>query len=195
MSRFIETILVKNGRVRNITYHQLRVERTLKHFFSTRPFNLESVLLHAPKSGLFRCRLTYGKTVENIEYIPYEPVKKAKLLAIESDLNYNYKFKDRSSLDDLLKKAQHEGYDDALIVKDSLVTDTTIANIAFFNGRRWITPARPLLRGTVRARLLQSGIIIPGNITIDNLGMFSHFALMNALSGFYISGPTGNIKR
>lgn len=195
MSRFIETILVKNGRACNLAYHQRRVERTIRRFFGTRPFVLEANLLRLPEEGLFRCRLTYAQTIEKFELIPYSPTKKTKLLAIESDLNYNYKFHNRSDLEHLLKKAENRGCDDALIVKNGLVTDTTIANIAFFDGKRWITPALPLLQGTARARLLQSGMIIPGNITIDALEGFSHFALMNALSGFYVGGPTENIAR
>ena len=195
MSRFIETILIKNGRPKNLPYHQRRVERTVSRFFGVRPIELDKYLLRVPSEGLFRCRLTYGKTIENIEFIPYTTMKKSKLLAIESDLIYNYKFQDRSSLEDLLKQAQQKKCDDALIVKNGLIADTTIANIAFFDGKRWITPALPLLQGTARARLLESGMIIPENITIDELERFSHFALMNALSGFYIGGITGNIER
>jgi 4-amino-4-deoxychorismate lyase len=116
-------------------------------------------------------------------------------LAIESDLNYNYKFQERTALQSLLKKAESAGFDDALIVKNGLITDTTIANIAFFDGTRWLTPALPLLQGTARARLLRSGLITPKQIAPEELEQFSHFALMNALSGFYIGGGIENIER
>lgn len=195
MCRFIETILIKDGVPRNLAYHRQRVDRTINRFFGTRPFELEKALLSHPKSGTYRCRLTYGKRVEKSEYIPYRLSKKTKLLAIESDLNYNYKFADRSGLQSLLEKAETGGYDDALIVKEGLITDTTIANVAFFDGRRWLTPALPLLQGTARARLLKSGLITPASIIPEELERFSHFALINALSGFYIGGPTENIAR
>ncbi len=195
MSLFIETILVKAGRARNLSYHQQRIDRTFRCFFSVRPFRLESLLRTLPDEGTYRCRLTYSKTVESLEFIPYSPVKKSKLLALESDLNYNYKFQERGRLQSLLENAQKSGCDDALIVRNGLVTDTTIANIAFFDGRRWITPTLPLLRGTARARLLEARVIVPGRIGIEEVGRFSHFALMNALSGFYVAGTTENIER
>lgn len=195
MSRFIETILVQNGRAKNLAYHQRRVARTVGRFFNTRPPELKKALLSLPESGTFRCRLIYAREIESVEFIPYVRAKKSKLLAIESDLNYNYKFKERNTLQTLLTEAEASGCDDALIIKNGLIADTTIANIAFFDGRRWITPAVPLLRGTARARLLESGVIVPGMIRPDELEGFSHFALMNALSGFYIGGPTENIVR
>lgn len=195
MSRFIETILVKNGRVRNIAYHQCRIERTVKRFFDRHPFELEKIPLHYPKHGTHRCRITYSKNIENIEFTPYSISKKSKLLAIESDLNYNYKFQERAVLQSLLSEAETAGFDDALIIKNGLVADTTIANIAFFDGKRWVTPALPLLRGTARARLLQSGQITPEQIRPQDLERFSHFALMNALSGFYVGGVVENIER
>ena len=195
MSRFIETVLIKEGNARNLAYHQNRINRTIGKFFGTRPFNLGQALLHSPKAGTYRCRLTYAKIIEKIEFIPYTFTKKSKLLAIESDLNYNYKFYDRTHLDSLLEKAVGSGFDDALIVKNGLVTDTTIANIAFYDGTKWITPALPLLRGTARARYLQSGMVTAENIPVETVGRFSHFALMNALTGFYIAGLTQNIER
>lgn len=193
MSRFIETILIRNGTARNLSYHQLRVNRTIKRFFNTRPFDLAKVLLALPQDGLHRCRITYAKTVESVELIPYERTKKTKLLAVESDLNYNYKFHDRGRLDLLSGLAQKNGCEDALIVKNGRITDTTIANIAFFDGKRWQTPALPLLRGTARHRLSQSGLLKPAEIRLEELDRYSHFALMNALSGFYVAGTIDQI--
>jgi len=195
MSRFIETILVHNGTARNLAYHQIRVNRTISRFFGSRPFELSLYLTNLPRSGSFRCRITYGKTLENLELIPYQQTKKTKLLAIESDLNYNYKFQDRSGLDELGRHAAMRGCDDALIVKNGLIADTTIANIALFDGRIWHTPALPLLQGTMRARLIQSRLIRPAAIGPEDLKRYSHLAIFNALSGFYIAGNPGEIIR
>lgn len=193
MSRFIETILIHQGVAKNLPFHQLRVNRTIRRFFNTRPFDLEKELLALPDRGRYRCRLTYAKHVESVEFIPYERTKKTKLLAIESDLNYNYKFYDRGGLDLLGRSAQKSGCGDALIVKNGRITDTTIANIAFFDGAVWHTPALPLLRGTARERLLQSRLLKTEEIRPEHLNRYSHFALMNALSGFYVAGGIDQI--
>jgi len=108
-------------------------------------------------------------------------------------LNYNYKFSDRSRLEQLGKSAQNSGCEDALIIKNGRITDTTIANIAFFDGTVWHTPARPLLRGTARERLLQSRLLQTEEIRPEHLNRYSHFALMNALSGFYVAGGIDQI--
>lgn len=193
MSRFIETILISKGVAKNLPFHQLRINRTIRRFFNTHPFDLEKELLAHPVQGLFRCRLTYAKHIESVEFIPYERIKKTKLLAVESDLNYNYKFCDRSGLEQLSQSAQNSGCEDALIIKNGRITDTTIANIAFFDGAVWHTPARPLLRGTARERLLQSRLLKIEEIRPEHLERYSHFALMNALSGFYVAGGIDQI--
>jgi len=73
-----------------------------------------------------------------------------------------------------------------LIVKNSLITDTSIANIAFFDSIRWVTPALPLLKGTTREKLLREGKIFEENIHVDDLERFSKVALMNAMIDFDI---------
>ncbi|MDQ1268165.1 MAG: 4-amino-4-deoxychorismate lyase, partial [Campylobacterota bacterium] len=82
--------------------------------------------------------------------------------------------------------AQRGECDDVLIVKNSLISDTTIANIAFFDSRRWVTPRAPLLKGTTRERLLRDGKIFEADIAINDLEKFSHVALMNAMIDFDI---------
>ena len=37
--------------------------------------------------------------------------------------------------------------DEILITRNGLLTDTSIANIALFNGKEWHTPKHPLLKG------------------------------------------------
>ena len=49
--------------------------------------------------------------------------------------------------------------DDILIVKNGLLTDTSIANIALYDGNDWYTPLHPLLKGTKRAELLDKGVL------------------------------------
>jgi 4-amino-4-deoxychorismate lyase len=80
----------------------------------------------------------------------------------------------------------NNSYDDIIIERGGLLTDTTIANIAFFDGKEWITPKKPLLEGSLRAKLLDNKILVKKDIKIDSLKHFSHYALMNAMIGFRI---------
>lgn len=74
--------------------------------------------------------------------------------------------------------------DDILIIKNKRITDTSIANIVFYNGNRWITPSQPLLEGTCRARLLSEGGIEVDEIMMNDIKLFSQFKLINAMNEF-----------
>jgi 4-amino-4-deoxychorismate lyase len=76
--------------------------------------------------------------------------------------------------------------DDVLFVKNGLITDTSIANVAFFDGLQWVTPSIALLEGTTRARLLQSGKLHLMDITPAMLPRFKRMALCNAIFGFCV---------
>ena len=67
-----------------------------------------------------------------------------------------------------------------------MITDTSIANIAFYDGEKWLTPKRPLLKGTTRARYLKSGLVIEKDIFVDDIKLFTKVALMNAMIDFDI---------
>ena len=71
--------------------------------------------------------------------------------------------------------------DDIIIVRKGLLTDTSYANIAFWDGHRWITPAEPLLAGTCRARLLDEGWLVEGAIRSKDLPGFSRIRIFNAM--------------
>ena len=96
-------------------------------------------------------------------------------------LTYDHKYLDRSSLTGLINR---DLADDILIVREGCVTDSSYANIVFTDGRQWLTPDTPLLPGTMRERLLRDGIIEAERITVDTLGRFTHFRLINAMLGF-----------
>ena len=183
MSRqLLETIRIQNGRPQHLFYHQQRVDDTLKQLGYSCHYDL-AVLINPPDNRLYRCRIIYDAESIAIEYIPYQKRTIRKLQLVQADeLDYALKYADRSALDSLL--LQKGDADDILIVKDNLVTDTSIANIAFFDGRRWLTPRHPLLKGTTRARLLDEKKIFESEIHPHDLNKFSHYALLNAMIGF-----------
>ena len=109
------------------------------------------------------------------------------LAVVRTDaIEYRHKYADRSCIEHLMTGIPA---DDILIVREGLVTDTSYANIAFFDGAHWLTPSSPLLPGTARARLLDEGRIHPEEIRIADLGRFSMVVLMNAMLGFDLEHP------
>jgi 4-amino-4-deoxychorismate lyase len=183
-THFIETIKIEDGQVFNIKWHNLRFNRTQKEIFKIdTPLNLQDYIKHPPQKGLFRCRILYSNRIKSVEYIPYKIRDIESLKILQSDISYSYKYANRELLDSLKDSA---GSDDIIIQKDGLLTDTTIANIAFYDGDSWVTPQSPLLEGTMRAKLIDRGFLITKDIKSDNLNNFSNFALMNAMIGFQI---------
>ena len=118
----------------------------------------------------------------------YHEYKKREInslkLVYDDRIDYSLKSTSRDELDALY--ALRGKCDDILIVKNSLVTDTSIANIAFYDSKKWITPASPLLKGTTRARLLDDGKIFESDVYLDDFKSFSKVALLNAMINFDI---------
>jgi len=178
--QFLETIASQEGEVHHLEYHQKRVDATLQKQIH----NLAS-LLDPPKTGHYRCRIIYDTDHASISYHPYTLKLAQSFKLVHADtLDYHLKYADRSALDGL--KAQHSDYDDILIVKNDLISDTSIANVAFLDHGRWFTPKIPLLEGTTRARLIASGFLHVSDISVKNLHKYQKFALMNAMIDFQI---------
>lgn len=197
----VETIRITDGLMPSpeiLTLHQERIDRTCRELYGlTDGFGLVAALKAVPvpplmRHGTVKCRVVYGPSgIENVEYLPYMPPRIDSLLAVTDDeIDYTYKFCDRSRLAALHERAVAEGCGDALIVRRGLVTDTTICNIAFRQAdsspEMWHTPAEPLLRGTMREYLIKQGTIVPCEIpaTAIHNGTYDRAALFNALNGF-----------
>lgn len=182
---FLETIKILDAKVYNIDFHQKRYERVLGSFGKDTFKDLLS-LIEAPAKGLYRCRLVY--TLDNTIKITYHPYVKRDVQSLkiiyDDSIDYPIKYENRDILNQLFEKK--EECDDILIVKNDYVTDTSIANIAFYNGNFWITPRSPLLYGTTRQRLLQNNKIQEADIRVNDLKTYSKVALLNAMIDFDI---------
>ena len=191
-NEYLETIKVLNGEIFNINYHQKRYESVLKSL-DIKPFEQLIDYINPPKDGLYRCRLVYTSIKISVSYHKYE-IRDIKSLKIvyDNNINYSKKSTNRKNIDSLF--ALKNKADDILIIKNSLVTDTSIANIAFYDSTKtdnknegvWLTPIKPLLKGTTRARLLDEGKVIEADIKVTDLSRFSKIALLNAMIDFYI---------
>ena len=184
MYRYIETIRIEKGRLRNIAYHDRRMNEVRREVWGVdRSVSLETYIDASPYEERTRCRVTYGRDVESVEFFPYQirPVHSLQLVR-GGQIEYRRKRADRSELNALF--ACRGEADDVLIVRGGLLTDTSIANIALGDGTGWYTPASPLLEGTQRACLLDAGMIRPLDIHADDLSRFQKIRLFNAMIDF-----------
>ena len=180
----LETIKIEDGEVSNLSYHQARCNKSRKALFDSRDILDLSSLIEAPSKGLYRCRILFNEKMHSIKYIPYSPREIHTLKIITSDIKYDHKYANRNTLDRLLQSQPDA--DDILIEKHGYLTDTTIANIAFYDGEQWFTPEKPLLKGTMRAKLLDEGFLHTKKIKKEEITDYTHVALMNAMIGFKI---------
>lgn len=178
----LETIRCESGEAQHLSYHQGRLENTLKTLGYDTIYPLQT-LISPPDSGLYRCRFLYDQNGYTIEYHPYTPKKITSLRLVHADtLEYSLKFADRSVLNTLYD--QRGECDDVLIVKNALLTDTTIANIALYIDGKWLTPATPILEGTTRARLIDNKTLDTAYLTPSDCAKATKIAIMNAMVGF-----------
>lgn len=184
--QLLETLKIINGQPQFLEFHQQRIDRSRQALFQlSESLDLRELLGNAPTQGVYRCRVVYSDQLEFIEYLP-EVARHFQRFRLVTDntICYDYKFLQRERLTELWN-GRGKG-DDILIVKHGLITDTSVANVAFFDGSQWLTPEFPLLLGTTRARLLEKKQLRIAQIGVDDLPKFSKLALMNAMLGFYI---------
>jgi 4-amino-4-deoxychorismate lyase len=193
MYRLLESIRCEKGELQNLPYHQARMDASVEALSG----KANSIMLGEIKvpehcrQGLFKCRVIYGKTLESVEFLPYQrrvintlKVVDANEVATEiaTEIDYSCKFADRAIFHRLLEKCAN--CDDILIVKNGLLTDTSYTNILFFDGRLWLTPALPLLQGTQRAKLLAEDKIVNAAIRPSDIAHFQKARLINAMMRF-----------
>lgn len=183
MSRLLETIQCKNGKLFHLSFHQTRMKRAAFELFG-KPldFNLTDLIAIPDEyqTGLFRCRVLYSSQIEKIEFLPHRYRKIESLKLIENNaIDYHLKYTDRSTLQYLFERK--EECDDILIIKNGCITDSFAANTVFYDGETWWTPDTPLLEGTQRERLLKQGKIRLGRITPASLSKYIKVGLINAM--------------
>ncbi len=183
MFQFIETIKIVDGIPQYLEYHRLRMANTLSHFYRRDSLpDIENIIAVPPlfTSGVVKCRVEYSDTDYTAQYDHYKPRNIQTLKLIKCDtIDYTYKFRDRKMLNELLMNKGD--CDEILIVKNEMITDTSYTNIAFFDSNKWYTPATPLLKGTARQRLIETGQIFEREITIHNFREFDSFILLNCM--------------
>ena len=196
MYPYLESIRIENGKPQNLDFHQERLNRTYAHAYgSLAPFRLQELIKYP--EGLsdekLKLRFLYEKRLFRYELEKYKPKAINSLhVVFDDEIEYSHKRSDRRSINKLI--AQKKGCDDILIIKNGFVTDSSAANICFFNGKEWLTPDTPLLQGTCRARLLKQGKIHEASIRLEDISTFRSFCLISAMiEGFDKPLPVSSI--
>ena len=176
--KYFETIKCENFDILNLHFHEKRVMNTISKNYSL------GELIHAPTNERLKCKIIYDEDeILSIEFTKYKKRKISSFkLIVDDNINYSKKALKRDELDFLF--SQKEKADEIIIIKNGFVSDTSIANIAIFDGDIWLTPKTPLLKGTVRARLLDEKKIFEKDISVSELKNAKRFALMNAMIDF-----------
>jgi 4-amino-4-deoxychorismate lyase len=182
MCLLLETVKVQNRRLQNIEAHNLRVANSRRILFGVEDTLDVRDFITLPASlddGMYKCRIVYAQTVQQVELLPYLPKRIQTLRLVVNDvIQYEHKFLDRSFFDNSVQSA---GADDILIVQHGHITDSSFANVVFYDGKKWVTPAQPLFHGIKRQILLEQGLIHEEEITQKDLNRFVHATLINAL--------------
>ena len=183
MCPFVESLKLKDGMIQNLDYHTERLNRSRKEFYpEAEDINLKNLLIipEKYKSGLYKVRILYGRTIDKIKFESYifRTVKSLKVVH-HGSIDYHLKFTDRQILQELF--AQRADCDDIIIIKNGFVTDSFAANLLFFDGDKWYTPTTPLLKGTKRQFLLDRGFIAEKEIREEDIKTYQKVGLINAL--------------
>jgi len=180
----LETIKIAEGEIANLPYHQNRCNQSRQTLFQSADILDLASVIEPPPTGLYRCRIVYAEKLHSIEYIPYVPKEINSLKIVPSSIDYDLKYANRDVFNALL--ASNKEVDEVIIEKEGYLTDITIANIAFYDGEQWFTPENPLLKGTMRAKLINEGFLQQREIRKEDLKNYTQVALINAMIGFKI---------
>ncbi len=182
--QLVETIRFEKGKLHLLDLHQERFDRSRSELFEEiAPVDLFKAIT-IPELidpwAIYKVRVVYSESIKTVEWHRYEQkAVRSFRMVIANDIDYHLKFTDRSRIDGLTKQAN--GCDSIIIVKNGMITDSAYANIIFFDGKQWITPSTPLLKGVMRESLLRNGLISEEPIRVDDLSRFTEIKLINAM--------------
>ena len=109
----------------------------------------------------YRLTLEYSLAgLSAIRLVPYckRTIRALRPLLLPDGFEYSYKYADRSFFERV--KAELASDEEPLFVRpDGTITDTSYTNVLIETEAGYLTPARPLLKGTQREGLLRAGLI------------------------------------
>ena len=199
---FIETFMLRGGELIAGELHRERMLRTLREQGSeTSSAFLQSLLSTSPwqeveaylagQQILILPATTYRLTLEYslaglsaIRLVPYckRTIRALRPILLPDGFDYSYKYADRRFFERL--KAELASDEEPLFVRpDGTITDTSYTNVLIETDAGYLTPTRPLLKGTQREGLLRAGLIAEADdLTLSTLrSKAKAILLINAL--------------
>ena len=173
---FIETFMLRGGELIAGELHRERMLRTLREQGAdTGSTFLQSLLSSSPwreveayltgqqilPATTYRLTLEYSLAgLSAIRLVPYckRTICALRPIPLPDSFEYSYKYADRSFFDRM--KAELADDEEPLFVRpDDTITDTSFTNVLIETEEDYLTPTRPLLKGTQREALLRTGLI------------------------------------
>ncbi len=186
MSLFIESLKCLDGKPMNAGFHNDRMNEVRKRRFGrTDLLDLEKIIVVPEniKSAIVKSRVIYSEGIVSVSSSLYLVRRPRTLKIVRNDeIDYADKYEDRSGLERLLR--MRDSCDDIMIIKAGMVTDSSAANIVFFDGKDYFTPSTPLLKGTKRRKFIEQGIIKEAEIREQDIFQFKEISLINAMLEF-----------
>lgn len=197
---FIETFMLRGGGLIAGELHRERMLRTLRgqgaetsstflqSLLSTSPWREVEAYLTGQQilpATTYRLTLEYSLAgLSAIRLVPYckRTIRALRPILLPDDFEYSYKYANRSFFERV--KAELADDEEPLFVRpDGSITDTSFTNVLIETEAGYLTPTRPLLRGTQREGLLQAGLIAEAdNLTLSALrAKAKAILLINAL--------------
>jgi 4-amino-4-deoxychorismate lyase len=181
----LETIKIHKGEISNPDLHNARMHHSRRELFGIDIWeDIASLpgIRNVPVSDqVIKARIIYAEKILHVEWGFYSRRMIKNLRIVEdNEIDYSHKYSDRSRLNGLF--AQRKDSDDIIIVKKGMITDSSYCNLAFFDGRRWVTPSSPLLKGTKRQQLIGEGVLFEEELKVGDLKRFGKCSLINALN-------------
>ena len=178
--RYIETICVNDGEIKYLEYHLRRVESTIGRTLPIQQLDVPETM----REGKVKMRIVYSRQ-EGIEEVSFENYRIKTISHLQcvdiGSYSYSHKQENRAYLNAL--HAACAPQEDALLIKNGFVSDTTFCNIVFLKKGNLYTPDTPLLAGTCRARLLDEHKIQAIPIRVEEIPTFEKAYLINAMIG------------
>lgn len=174
-----------------LPFHQERVNRSRRQLFGIKKqLNLRSFLetQTLPADGYHKIRLTYDKEIRTFNCTAYtpRPINSLRVVDLEP-FDYRHKYLNRRKLDTAF--SYRDGCDDIIMSWQSFITDTYYGNLAFHDGRKWWTPAHPLLKGVRRSFLCGQKRLFTSVIRVPDLKYFKEARIINAMIPLEESTP------
>ena len=178
--KYFETIKCNDYEIFNLDYHCKRIANTIGLNINLQDY------IYPPSNKLLKCKVIYDDCeILDVEYSEYKKreIKTFKLI-YDDEISYDKKALHRNEIDALSLKKQ--SCDEIIIVKNGIVSDTSIANIAVFYQNKWLTSKQCLLKGTTRDRYINESTLVLEDITVEILKGSTKLALLNAMIDFDI---------